>query len=186
MRQLLSLAAFTLVGLTLSACGSRSAVPVMNQAALSQSANFQRFSQVQSQDLLAVTGLKAGDQLNVKGPFWTRGDGQVHALSADAFALEFKIVSYHLQVEAVRLNDKEVRFITTDKKQNRTVEAIGQYVRNGNTTVFDMGKGQEVEKLTVHAGSPGNFDVDVVQGGRLFGADMIEPEGKTTLKFSKK
>lgn len=167
----------------LSACGSRSLTPA-SPGAFNAPANVQRFAQ--SQDLVAVTGLKAGDRLNVKGPFWTKGDGQVHALSADAFKLEFKIASYHLRVEATRLNDKQVRFVTIDVKQNRTVEAVGTYVRQGNTTVFDMGKGQEVEMLTVKAGSPGSFDVDVVQAGRLLGADMIETEGKTTLRFSKK
>lgn len=184
MGSLLRVSALSLLGaVLLSACGSRNPLPAAPQGALPQ-ANFQRFSQ--SQDLVAVTGLKAGDPLNVKGPFWTKGDGQVHALSPDAFKLEFKIASYHLQVEAIRLNDKQVRFITVDVKQNRTVEAVGTYVRNGNTTVFDMGKGQEVEMLTVKAGAPGAFDVDVVQPGRLMGADMVDPEGKTTLRFSKK
>ena len=49
-----------------------------------------------------------------------------------------------------------------------------------------MGKGQEVEKLTVVAKGTGAFDVDVVQGGLLLGKDVTDPEGKTTLKFTKK
>lgn len=186
MRYLVQCLSLALVSATLlSACGSRNITPITPQGALNApAANFQRFAQ--SQDLVAVTGLKAGDQLNVKGPFWTKGDGQVHAISADAFKLEFKIASYHLRVEATRLNDKQVRFVTIDVKQNRTVEAVGTYVRQGNTTVFDMGKGQEVEMLTVTAGQPGSFDVDVVQAGRLLGVDMMETEGKTNLRFSKK
>jgi major membrane immunogen (membrane-anchored lipoprotein) len=186
MRYLVQCLSLAFVSATLlSACGSRSAVPVSPQGAFNApAANFQRFAA--APDLVAVTGLKAGDQLNVKGPFFTKGDGQVHAMSADAFKLEFKIATYHLRVEATRLNDKEVRFVTIDIKQNRTVEAVGTYVRQGNTTVFDMGKGQEVEMLTVKAGQPGSFDVDVVQAGRLLGAEMIDNEGKTTLRFSKK
>lgn len=185
MRHLVQCFSLALVSATLlSACGSRSIAPAVPQGAFNAPANVQRFSQ--SQNLVAVTGLKAGDRLNVKGPFWTKGEGQVHAMSADAFQLEFQIATYHLRVEATRLNDKEVRFVTIDIKQNRTVEAIGTYVRQGNTTVFDMGKGQEVEMLTVKAGQPGAFDVDVVQGGRILGADVIDPEGKTTLRFSKK
>lgn len=181
--QCLSLALVSTV--LLSACGSRSVVPSAPQGAFNApAANFQRFAS--QQNLVAVTGLQAGDRLNVKGPFWTKGEGQVHAMSADAFQLEFQIATYHLRVEATRLNDKEVRFVTIDIKQNRTVEAIGTYVRQGNTTIFDMGKGQEVEMLTVKAGQPGSFEVDVVQPGRLFGAEMVEPEGKTTLRFSKK
>ncbi len=175
---------YSVLGATLlSACGSRNPVPVA-QGQFAAPA-FQRFSQQRGQDLVAVRGFKTGDRLKVKGPFWTKGDGKVHGLTSDTFDIEFKIATYHLRVQATRLNDKQVRFVTQDIKNNRTVEAVGNYTQNGGVTVFDMGKGQEVEKLTVYDKGMGAFHADVVQGGRLLGSDVASPEGKTTLKFSK-
>lgn len=136
-------------------------------------------------DLVEAPGFKAGDKLGVKGPMFTSGQGQVHALSADAFKIEFSIHTYHLIVSAERLNATQAKFVTVDVKQNRTVEAIGTYVRTGNVTVFDMGKGSEVEKLTVKNQKSGYFETDVVQPGKL---SMMsgDPRGSVNLKFSKK
>lgn len=133
--------------------------------------------------LVAVQGFQTGDKLNVKGPFFTSGKGQVHNLTNDSFKIEFSIAGHHLIVDAVRIDEQKVRFTTTDVKANRTVEAIGTYTINGTTTVFDMGKGNEVEKLTVRATRPAYFETDVVQPGRLFPA--ADERGSNTLKFSK-
>ncbi|MBF2051840.1 MAG: hypothetical protein IGS03_00070 [Candidatus Sericytochromatia bacterium] len=186
MRQVLR----TLSGLTLltllAACQSApmpammAPAPGMFRAPLQ---NMQNFSAVQNQgDLVGVQGFRSGDNLDVRGPLWFKGKGKVHNLTPDAFKIEFQIASHHLIVDAVRLDAQRVRFTTVDVKGNRTVEAIGTYQRNGNTTVFDMGKGQEVEKLTVRGIRPGYFETDVVQAGRMYPSDE---RGSTTLKFSK-
>ena len=142
---------------------------------------FQRFNA--GSNLVAVEGFQNGDKLKVKGPLWFKGNGVVHNISADAFKLEFSISSYHLTVEAIRVDATQVRFITVDHKQNRRVEALGTYTTNGNVTVFNMGAGAEVEQLTVRAGRPGYFEADVVQPGRI---STLSERGKTTLKFTKK
>jgi hypothetical protein len=150
----------------------------------------QRFSAPQQRaqgDLVEAPGLKSGDNLSVKGPLFTSGQGKVHALTADAFKIEFSIVSYHLIVSAERINATQARFVTVDVKQNRTVEAIGTYVRKGNVTVFDMGQGSEVEKLTVKNQRNGYFETDVVQPGELSRlSENGDPRGNVTLKFSKR
>ncbi|MGV3525163.1 MAG: hypothetical protein ACO1RX_13110 [Candidatus Sericytochromatia bacterium] len=132
--------------------------------------------------LVGVEGFQSGDNLKVKGPFFTSGSGKVHNLTPDAFKIEFQIAGHHLIVDATRLDATQVRFITIDVKNNRKVETVGKYVRTGNTTVFDMGPGQEVEKLTVRAVRSGYFETDVVQPGRMFPQDE---RGSNTLKFSK-
>lgn len=143
----------------------------------------QQFQRFNADKLVAVEGFQNGDRVKVKGPLWFKGEGVVHNITADAFKLEFSISSYHLTVEAIRIDESRARFITVDHKQDRRVEAIGSYTRNGNVTVFNMGKGQEVEKLTVRAGRAGYFEADVVQPGRL---STLSERGKTTLKFTKK
>lgn len=184
MRQVLR----TLSGLTLlsmlAACQSAPMMPAMMPPAPGMfRAPMQNFSAFQNQsDLVGVQGFRSGDNLNVQGPLWFKGKGKVHNLTPDAFKIEFQIASHHLIVDAVRIDAQRVRFTTVDVKGNRTVEAIGTYQRTGNTTVFDMGKGQEVEKLTVRGVRAGYFEADVVQAGRLFLADE---RGNTTLKFSK-
>ncbi|MEZ0368285.1 MAG: hypothetical protein ACAI44_04275 [Candidatus Sericytochromatia bacterium] len=132
--------------------------------------------------LVGVEGIATGDNLKVKGPFFTSGKGKVHSLNPDNFKIEFEIAGHHLIVDATRLDAEKVRFITVDVKAGRTVEAIGIYRRTGNVTVFDMGPGGEVEKLTVRPIKPGNFETDVVQPGRLFPSDS---RGTNTLKFFK-
>ncbi len=160
--------------------------PLPNMSPASQ---LSRFSMPTGQrapaDLVEAPGFKAGDNLGVKGPLFTSGQGKVHALNADAFKIEFSIASYHLIVSAERINATQAKFITVDVKQNRTVEAIGTYVRTGNVTVFDMGKGSEVEKLTVKNQRAGYFETDVVQPGKL---SMLsgDARGTVNLKFSKK
>lgn len=139
----------------------------------------------QQEALVGVEGFQTGDNLQVKGPLWFKGNGKIHNLTPDAFKIEFSIASYHLIVGAERLDESKVRFTTIDLKANKTVEAIGTYVRNGNTTVFDMGPGAEVEKLTVRAMRPGYFETDVVQPGKLSTLDDTG-RGSTTLKFYKK
>jgi hypothetical protein len=158
-------------------------------ANMSPTSQLTRFSMPTGQrapaDLVEAPGFKAGDNLSVKGPVFTSGQGKVHALNADAFKIEFSIATYHLIVSAERINATQAKFITIDVKQNRTVEAIGTYVRTGNVTVFDMGKGSEVEKLTVKNQRAGYFETDVVQPGKL---SMMsgDARGTVNLKFSKK
>ena len=131
--------------------------------------------------LVSVEGLATGDNLRVKGPFFTSGKGKVHNLTPDAFKIEFQIAGHHLIVDATRIDAEKVRFITIDLKAGRTVEGIGNYRRSGTVTVFEMGPGQEVEKLTVRPIKPGNFETDVVQPGFMFPSDR----GSNTLKFFK-
>ena len=179
MRQSKTFALFTLgSALLLSAC---QATPILaNRAPVGP---LQAFNAPRANaPLVAVTGFKNGDKLKVKGPLWFKGDGKVHNITPDAFKLEFAIASHHLIVEAIRLDAGKVRFITVDLKNNRTVEAIGTYTQSGSTTVFEMGAGAEVEKLTVRAGSPGNFEADVVQPSLQ---QEMQDRGSTTLKFSK-
>jgi hypothetical protein len=136
-------------------------------------------------DLVEVPGIQAGNNLEIKGPLFTQGQGKVHALTPDAFQIEFSIAGYHLKVSATRINEKQARFVTTDLKQNSTVEAVGTYVRTGNVTVFDMGKGSEVEKLTIKNQRTGYFETDVVQPGRL--SQLAERNrGSVNLKFTRK
>lgn len=135
-----------------------------------------------AEPLVGVQGFVSGDNLTIKGPFFTSGKGKVHNLTADAFKIEFQIAGHHLIVDTIRLDDTKVRFITTDVKANRTIEAIGTYQRTGSTTVFSMPAGSEVEKLTVRSIKPGNFETDVVQPGRMFPQDE---RGSNTLKFFK-
>lgn len=170
--------------LLLTACQPQTYSPV-----LIQNTPMHSFSLPQRapSDLVEVPGFKAGDAVSIKGPLFTRGQGQIHTLTPDAFKIEFSIASYHLIVSAERLSDKEVRFVTVDVKANRTVEAIGQYIRTGNVTVFDMGPGAEVEKLTVKNQRQGYFETDIVQPGKLsMLADDRNPRGTVNLKFSKK
>ena len=134
-------------------------------------------------DLVEVPGIQAGNTLEIKGPLFTQGQGKVHVLTSDAFQIEFSIAGYHLKVAAERINDKQARFVTTDFNQNRTVEAIGTYVRTGNVTVFDLGKGSEVEKLTLKNQRTGYFETDVVQPGRLSPANS---RASVNLKFTRK
>lgn len=177
------LAGFAFTSLLLTACQSG---PMMYQPnAFVANPQLQALRAPQRQlDLVGVQGFQIGDKLKVKGPLWFKGEGKVHNLTPDAFKIEFSISSYHLIVDAVRLDEQKVRFTTIDLKQNRTVEAIGNYYRNGNTTVFDMGPGAEVEKLTIRADRPGYFEADVVQPGKISELDDTG-RGSTTLKFTK-
>lgn len=133
--------------------------------------------------LVGVEGIVTGDNLKVKGPFFTSGNGKVLNFTPDSFKLEFSIVSYHLVVEATRIDAEKIHFVTIDVNAGKTYDAIGTYRRSGNTTVFEMGPGQQVEKLTVRAIKPGNFETDVVQPGRLF--PTADSRGSNTLKFFK-
>lgn len=171
--------------LLLAACQS----PSMPNMAPNGMQSFNSRSPVQMQQsirradpLVGVEGFVTGDNLNIKGPFFTSGKGKIHNLTPDAFKIEFQIAGHHLIVDTIRIDATKVRFITTDVKANKKIEAIGNYRRTGNTTVFEMEKGAEVEKLTVRAIKPGNFETDVVQPGRLFPQDE---RGSNTLKFSK-
>lgn len=179
MRQSKTLALFTLgSALLLSACQSTPILANRGPVGPLQAFNAPRAVA----PLVAVTGLKNGDKLKVKGPLWYKGEGQVHNITPDAFKLEFAIASHHLIVEAVRIDATKARFTTIDIKNNRTVEVIGTYSQSGPTTIFDMGQGAEVEKLTVRAGSPGTFEADVVQPSLQ---QEMQDRGSTTLKFSK-
>ncbi len=179
MRQSKTLALFTIgSALLLSACQSTPILANRGPAGPLQAFNAPRATA----PLVAVSGFKNGDKLKVKGPLWYKGDGMVHNITPDAFKLEFAIASHHLIVEAIRLDANRVSFKTIDFKNNRTVEVIGTYTQSGTTTVFEMGKGGEVEKLTVRAGSSGYFEVDVVQPSLQ---QELQDRGSTTLKFSK-
>ncbi|PIQ23749.1 hypothetical protein COW36_20435 [bacterium (Candidatus Blackallbacteria) CG17_big_fil_post_rev_8_21_14_2_50_48_46] len=163
--------------------------PLLNSSM--QMTQLQRFSLPRSpraaSDLVEAPGFKAGDNLNVKGPLWYSGSGKVHTLTPDAFKIEFSIASYHLIVSAERINATQAKFVTVDVKQNRTVEAIGTYSRVGSTTIFDMGKGSEVEKLTVKNQRNGYFETDVVQPGKLsLLSENGDPKGNVNLKFTRK
>lgn len=172
------------LALLLTSCQARPMMPNMLGAQSMMRQPMQAMTSLRRApgDLVGVEGFVSGDRLKVKGPFFTSGKGQIHALTPDTFRIEFQIVNYHLIVEATRLDATKVKFVTIDVKAGRTVEAIGNYTRTGNTTVFDMGPGQEVEKLTVRGIKAGNFEADVVQPGRLFPTD---DRGSNTLKFSK-
>lgn len=170
--------------LLLTACQSQPYLPV---SAYQNPLRAYSLTQRAPSDLVEAPGFKAGDAVSVRGPLFTQGQGKIHALNADAFKIEFSIANYHLIVSAERLNDKEARFVTIDVKANRTVEAVGKYVRTGNVTVFNMGTGSEVEKLTVKNQRNGYFETDVVQPGKL---SLLAGSGNSratvNLKFSKK
>jgi hypothetical protein len=185
------LSVLSLTSLLLAACQSGPApmFPAANMYRAPMQAYrtpMQAMQSPQQAELVGVQGFRTGDNLDVRGPLWFKGSGKVHNLTPDAFKIEFQIASHHLIVDAVRIDARQVRFTTIDLKANRTVEAIGTYHRNGNTTVFDMGKGQEVEKLTVRGIRPGYFEADVVQSGLLMGDMPVDERGSTTLKFTKK
>lgn len=173
--------------LLLTACGRtpvQMSTPYMRgyQAAQPYQQTYSSFAVRAQAPLVAVQGIATGDNLKVKGPLFTSGKGKVLAYSPDAFKIEFSIVNYHLIVDATRIDDKTVHFVTIDVNANKTYDGIGSYTQNGNVTVFDMGPGQQVERLTIRPTGVGAFETDVVQPGRVFPADS---RGSNTLKFSK-
>lgn len=184
MSKLKTLFAATSALLMLAACQSS---PMLLAPSGMQSFNARNAAQAMRQPtraeaLVGVEGFVTGDNLNIKGPFFTSGKGKLHLLTPDAFKIEFQIAGHHLIVDTSRIDATKVRFVTTDVKANKTLEVVGTYRRNGNTTVFEMPPGAEVTKLTVRAVKAGNFETDVVQPGRLFPQDE---RGSNTLKFSK-
>lgn len=174
-----TLALLPLAALLFTSCAQVSA-PMAPNAAMINALSTRRAPG----DLVEVPGFQAGDKLKIQGPLFFKGEGKAHALSADSFKVELKIASYHLIADATRIDAQRVRFITTDLKANKTQEVIGTYTRTGNVTVFDMGKGSEIERLTVNGMRPGYFEATIVQPGRA-NTEIFQGRGSTTLKITR-